>query len=269
MMNGKPRYVQLKAALVEEKDGARLIVGISDIDAQVRHEEEYVKNLAQARIEASVDALTGVKNRHAYLMAEERLNTQIATGQVSEFAVVVLDVNDLKTVNDTEGHEAGDQFIQSACKIICNTFKHSPVFRVGGDEFAVIAQGQDYGRIGELVRQMSDHNAQALQTGGAVISCGMARREKDESVAPVFERADQEMYRAGARLCGDGRTGISGRLFQRSGSDAAAGLCRPANPRIHGRHTALSGAGFRNGRFHGPDGTGILFHAAEDRGVRI
>ena len=194
MMEGKPRYVQLKAVMLKEKEGPRLIVGISDIDKQVHQEEAYVKNLARARIEASVDALTGVKNRHAYLMAEERLNAQIAEGRALEFAVVVLDVNDLKTVNDTEGHEAGDQFIQSACKIICKTFKHSPVFRVGGDEFAVIAQGEDYDNIEELIRQMGDHNRQARQTGGVVIACGMAKRAGDESVANVFERADQEMY---------------------------------------------------------------------------
>ncbi|MBR6220451.1 MAG: hypothetical protein IKQ80_07805, partial [Clostridia bacterium] len=96
MMNGRPLYVQLKAALVEEKEGRRLIVGISDIDAQVRREEANLKHIAQARIEANIDALTGVKNRHAYLMAEERLNVQIAEGRAPEFAVSILDVNDLK-----------------------------------------------------------------------------------------------------------------------------------------------------------------------------
>ncbi len=194
MMEGKPRYVQLKAVMLKEKKGPRLIVGINDIDKQVRQEETYVKNLAQARIEASVDALTGVKNRHAYLMAEERLNAQIAEGHVSEFAVVVLDVNDLKQINDTVGHDAGDQYIRSACRIICETFRHSPVFRIGGDEFAVIAQGGDYARIEELVEQVAAQNRQARQDGGVIIACGMARREGDATVAPVFERADQKMY---------------------------------------------------------------------------
>ena len=44
------------------------------------------------------------------------------------------------------------------------------------------------------MRQMDEHNEQALQNGGIIIACGMARREGDESVAPVFERADQNMY---------------------------------------------------------------------------
>ena len=194
VIEGKPRYVQLKAAMVEEKEGARLVVGVNDIDSQVRQEEEYVKHLAQARIEANVDPLTGVKNRHAYLVAEERLNDQIAEHIAQEFAIVILDVNDLKKVNDTEGHKAGDQYLRDACKIVCNTFKHSPVFRVGGDEFAVIAQGSDYASIDQLIAQVNDHNMEAIHGGGIVIACGMAKRENDTSVAAVFERADQNMY---------------------------------------------------------------------------
>lgn len=194
MMEGRPLYVQLKAALVEEKESARLIVGINDIDSQVRQEEEYVRHLARAQMDANIDALTGVKNRHAYLVAEERLNIQITENRAPEFAIVILDVNDLKKINDNIGHKAGDQYLKDACKIICDTFKHSPVFRIGGDEFAVISQGRDYSCIEELTGRMNDRNAEALQSGGIVIACGMAKRENDASVAPVFERADQNMY---------------------------------------------------------------------------
>ena len=194
MMNGEPRYVQLKAAMVEEKEGSRLIVGINDIDAQVRQEEEYGRRLAQARIEANIDALTGVKNRNAYRVYEERLNAQIEMNRAPGFSIVILDVNDLKKVNDTEGHKAGDQYLRDACRIICTTFKRSPVFRVGGDEFAVLSQGDDYERIDELVGQMNAHNEDAIENGGIVIAIGMARYEGEAKVAPVYERADQTMY---------------------------------------------------------------------------
>ena len=194
MVNGNPRYVRLKAALVEEEEGRRIMVGVNDIDAQVRQEERFMNHLAQAQIEANIDALTGVKNRHAYLMAEERLNAQIAEDPEKEFSVAILDVNDLKTVNDRDGHNAGDQYLKEACRIICNVFEHSPVFRVGGDEFAVISQGEDYGRIDELVREMARLNEEALKSGGVVIACGMARRCNEDTVAPVFERADHRMY---------------------------------------------------------------------------
>ena len=127
-------------------------------------------------------------------MAEERLNVQIVDHRDLEFAIVILDVNDLKKINDTEGHNAGDQYIKDACKIICEIFKHSPVFRVGGDEFAIIAQGSDYNCIDELVKQVYEHNMEAKNSGGIVIACGMAKHKDEDSVAPVFERADQNMY---------------------------------------------------------------------------
>ncbi len=194
MINGKSTYVRFKAAMVEEAEGRRLIVGLNNVDAQVRHEEEYAKRLANAQREANIDALTGVKNRHAYLEAEEQLDRQIAEHRSTEFAIVILDVNDLKEVNDTQGHHAGDQLICTACKIICDIFKHSPVFRIGGDEFVVVVQGNDYGCIKELIGKMADRNAVATRTGDVVIACGMAKYESESCVAPVFERADQNMY---------------------------------------------------------------------------
>ena len=194
MMKEKPLYVQFKAAMVEENEERHLIVGINDIDAQVRQEEEYVRHLAQARMNANIDALTGVKNRHAYLMAEERLNLLAEEDKAPEFAIVILDVNDLKEVNDTSGHSAGDQYIRDACKIICDIFKHSPVFRIGGDEFAVIVQGSDYQCVEALLRKVNEQNAESVRTGGIVIACGMAKYGNDDSVASVFERADREMY---------------------------------------------------------------------------
>ena len=189
-----PHYVQMRAALVEEKDGVRLIVGINDIDAHVRQEEEVEKRLAQAQREVNLDALTGVKNRHAYLEEEERLDRQIAEHRASPFAVVIFDVNDLKKINDTQGHKAGDQYLRDASNIICRIFKRSPVFRVGGDEFAAIIKGNDYECLEELIGKMKDHNAKAIHSNGIVIACGMSRYDNDQSVAPVFERADINMY---------------------------------------------------------------------------
>lgn len=187
-------HVQMKAAIVEESEGPRLIVGLNNIDEQVRQEEEYIKRYQKAQEQASIDALTGVKNRHAFLEAEVKIDRKIAAYRQPPFAVSFFDVNDLKRVNDTKGHQAGDQYLKDACKVICNIFKHSPVYRVGGDEFAVISQGEDYVRINELIGKVTDHNIVAKHTDGVVIACGMAKFENDECVASVFERADHNMY---------------------------------------------------------------------------
>ena len=200
LMEGKYVYFQLKAATVEEKEGTRLIVGLNNIDAQVRQQEEYGRKLAKAQREASLDALTGVKNKHAYTVTERALNRQIKMHRQAPFAVVVFDVNNLKTVNDSFGHQAGDHYLCESCKTICEIFKRSPVFRIGGDEFAVISQGSDYDRVEELIGKVNEHNAEAVQNDGIVIACGMAKYENDANVAAVFERADQNMYENKSRL---------------------------------------------------------------------
>ena len=200
IMNGRPRHVQMKAAMVEEKGKPRLIVGVNDIDVQVRQEERIRKRLEKAQSEANIDALTGIKNKHAYQAAERNLNNQIVMHQVPPFAIVMLDLNDLKKINDTAGHQAGDQYIRDGSKVICDIFKHSPVFRVGGDEFAVIAQGSDYENIEKRLEEMKKHNGEAKRSGGVVIACGMSKFEDDTAVGAVFERADHAMYENKAEL---------------------------------------------------------------------
>ena len=115
-------------------------------------------------------------------------------GSAIAFSATVLDVNDLKKINDTLGHQAGDQYIRDACKLICDIFKRSPVFSTGGDEFTVIVQGDDFANSADLMNKMLEHNREALANDGIVIACGMARYENDACVASVFERADQIMY---------------------------------------------------------------------------
>lgn len=78
--------------------------------------------------------------------------------------------------------------------MICDIFKRSRVFRIGGDEFAVICQGQDYDRIDRLLEEVSEANEQSRASGDILIACGMARYRNGEAVEAVFERADHQMY---------------------------------------------------------------------------
>ena len=194
MINDTPTYVSLKVAMVEEKGGKRLIAGVSNIDARMRREQEYAKNLTQARNQANRDALTGVKNKHAYADTEAQLDRHIKEKQSVEFAISIFDVNGLKKVNDTQGHQAGDQYIRKGCQIICNIFKHSPVFRIGGDEFAVISQGDDYKNAESLLEKVAELNEKNAATGDVTLAGGMAKYCNDCSVADVFKRADALMY---------------------------------------------------------------------------
>lgn len=179
---------------LEEDGKPMLIIGLMNVDAQIRHEQEYARNLSVAKLMTTRDELTVAKNKHAYNNLEYELNNEINEGKEPEFAVVVCDVNGLKKVNDTLGHQAGDAYIQSVFGIICNVYKHSPVFRIGGDEFVVICQGHDLEHIIELMDVMEASNVLNKKKGEVQIAYGMSVYDKDPDVAAVFERADQRMY---------------------------------------------------------------------------
>lgn len=111
-------------------------------------------------------------------------------------AVVVCDVNGLKIINDTLGHAEGDKFIRQACAIICEIFAHSPICRIGGDEFVAILRGRDYDDRHRLIEQLRKSNSNNAESGSAVIAFGMSEYERgaDKSVDMVFHRADAAMY---------------------------------------------------------------------------
>ena len=188
------KYVCLKATMVEDDEGPQIIVGIVDMDEQVKKDQEYFRVLTAARDIANLDSLTGVKNKHAYDETETRLDRIIEKSESPEFAIAVFDLNGLKEINDTRGHQVGDQFIKDGCQYICRTFQHSPVFRVGGDEFVVISQGDDYKNIDSLMAGFIKANFERKEKGEVVIAAGMSRYNGDRSVAEVFRRADTEMY---------------------------------------------------------------------------
>ena len=193
-IDGEPVYVQMRATIVNEDDQDNLIVGIFNIDEQIKREQSYEKRLSIAQIKANIDDLTGVKNKHAYTETESMIDALIAKGRMTNFAVAVFDLNGLKQINDTYGHQAGDRFIKKGSDIICRFFKHSPVFRVGGDEFVVIVTGYDYLNIDSIMNRFRKHNIKNRLKGDVVIAAGMSRFGGDKNVSSVFKRADVEMY---------------------------------------------------------------------------
>ena len=197
VINGNPVYVRLKASEIEEDGKALLVVGIENVDMYVKREQKQAHELSIAREMATKDSLTNVKNNYAFAQAKEDLNEQIANGEISEFAIVICDINGLKYVNDTMGHQAGDTLIRNACARICDIFAHSSVFRIGGDEFAVVCQGQDYKNINALVEKMNSENEADIEVQ---IAFGMARYREGQTVENVIQVADNLMYRHKAAL---------------------------------------------------------------------
>ena len=134
--------------------------------------------------------LTGVKNKSAYENMTQTLTRQIESGQSVEYAIAICHVYGVGWINETQGREAGNGLIREACGVICETFKHSPVFRVAGDKFAVIVLGHDYECIDELVAALEENSQKSSEAGALKIACGMAKYDGTGSVAAVFRRAE-------------------------------------------------------------------------------
>ena len=149
---------------------------------------------------AYTDALTSVKSKTAYAEEVRRINNNIENG-FHQFGVIMFDLNGLKEINDTYGHDMGDLYIKNACRLICVTYKHSPVYRIGGDEFIAIITGQDLLNSEKLIhtfyQRMEDINKNAKLAAEKVsVAAGMAIFQEglDVTYQSVFKRADEKMY---------------------------------------------------------------------------
>lgn len=148
---------------------------------------------------AYIDALTGVENKTAYNDTVIRLEKSIRNGE-AEFAVAVLDINGLKQTNDIRGHHYGDMLISNAAKIISTTFDGCPVYRIGGDEFVVVFEGEHYhdkdAFCADFMAVMETEHGRETDLPIS-IAFGISEYDpnNDESFNDVFKRADIEMYK--------------------------------------------------------------------------
>ena len=179
------------------KNNLSFMQNLSKAEKDIKTKDAQIGQISQI---AYKDTLTGVGSKTAYIKKIEELNSVLKIGNC-DFAVVMADINNLKHINDEYGHKAGDSYIQGSCHLICEAFKHSPVFRIGGDEFVVILQGQDYENRQTLSDSLKAAFAESFgqtdkepwQRYSAAI--GMAESSSDDNTFElVFKRADQTMY---------------------------------------------------------------------------
>ncbi len=164
----------------------------------ILEKEDQVKDLNR---KAYVDPLTMVRNKSAYNEYIKKLQDQLDRDEVIDLAIGIFDCNDLKSINDQYGHEKGDIYIKNACSMICKVFGHSPVFRIGGDEFAIILMNSDFSNRDELVAQLdkkqNERNAVVKSIWERVhIAHGIAvyDHELDDELGDTARRADKFMY---------------------------------------------------------------------------
>ena len=132
----------------------------------------------------------------AYIEDVGCFEQRIEDGALHDFGLIVFDLNDLKKTNDTKGHDAGDQYIKAGCALICNKFKHSPVYRIGGDEFVAFLSGEDYKNHKAIIEDFHKTILKNLESGDVVIAHGFADFASlpSKDFMRLFETADKLMY---------------------------------------------------------------------------
>ena len=194
IMSGEAVYVNLKIIRMDEtQDGQHyVIVAISNIDAQMKRDQEF----AEAQITAMKDSLTGVKNRRAFIKEEKEINEAITDGSSGDFGIVVCNVMGVDEMIAAGSAKKADRIVSEACELVCDMFRHSPVYRLSGDQFTVILRDRDLKNeevIMKLLRTALDKNR---QKGGAVLATGISHFDPsiDRDLQSVFERANIATY---------------------------------------------------------------------------
>lgn len=170
------------------------------MDAKVAIQETEKKAITMEEL-AVKDTLTGVWNRRAYEEEIHMLEDELTEG-LTEFGIAMIDLNFLKKINDTYGHENGNITIRKLSSLICDIFKRSQVFRIGGDEFVVILKNKDYKKIDKRIENFNyqlwqiseDSSLQPWEKISAAIGYAKFDKELDKTVNDVFKRADRAMY---------------------------------------------------------------------------
>ena len=146
------------------------------------------------------DSLTGIKNSTAYAEAIAEINKEINHDNPL-FGVLVADINNLKQTNDQYGHDVGNELIIHTAKILMTIFKTSSVFRIGGDEFAIILKGTDYDNYRSLLVRLDEACAEdGISVNDDTLPVSLARgvsifdNEIDCVYEDVFAKADHAMY---------------------------------------------------------------------------
>ena len=137
---------------------------------------------------AKTDSLTGYLNRHAY-------DKFCANCKCKSLGVAFIDLNGLKAVNDTEGHKAGDLYIQKCCSKINAAFSYYKKYRIGGDEFVVIAPDVDFSEFAAAVNHFNRSINENMLTM-PICSVGHSWTEGNNIViSDVIATAEKKMYR--------------------------------------------------------------------------
>ena len=182
-----------------EEDVNKKIVELTETSQELEASKQEVQEMTEL---ANKDALTGVRNKAAYNAEVALIDQDIKNGKIVRFGIAMVDLNYLKLINDKYGHNDGDAALIKISNLVCTIFAHSPVFRIGGDEFVVILKNADYKRADKLVKEFNkkidslrkDDDLLPAEKVSAAIGYAIYDETTDTCVDDVFNRADKAMY---------------------------------------------------------------------------
>lgn len=183
--------------VVDVEDRERLIEEISLLRAKVARLQERVEQLDQL---AHQDSLINLPNRRGFMRELERLIARVDRYGINA-AMLFVDLDGLKMINDTFGHRAGDEALIQVAGLLSKGVRHSDVVaRIGGDEFGILIECSDEAAAQETAARLIDqisaceflHEGEALPLSVAI---GVGMIDSLDTAEAVMERADEAMYR--------------------------------------------------------------------------
>ena len=143
--------------------------------------EDTIRNMLE------FDQLTGVRNRYSY---EQRLS-EMDRDEPDRPYCIFIDVNGLHNLNDSQGHEAGDRMLQCVADLAAVLFGRENTYRVGGDEFVILADGYEEQKAAALIKKLNSD----VESNGYHIAIGLSHREDPSStVTDLVKAAEKKMY---------------------------------------------------------------------------
>ncbi len=192
--DGAVMYMALFVVRPKE-DSDHIIIAVANVGDTVKKTQEFDEAVGNAMNMINRDLLTGLNNKRFYVQTEMLLDSRIGQEPDLEFAVILCDVNGLKTVNSMQGRKAGDQIIVEAGRMLRGVFNHSNIYRIGGDEFLILLFDEDYTNRKQLINRLSDIQTFHREHGSVTVAYGLADFDPktDMRVQDVFLRAEQAM----------------------------------------------------------------------------
>jgi diguanylate cyclase (GGDEF)-like protein len=183
--------------VTDDADVDRLVEEISCLRGQVAQLQERVEQLDHL---AHQDSLIDLPNRRGFLRELERLIARVSRYD-AKGAMLFVDVDGLKAINDSFGHRAGDEALIEVAELLASGVRKSDVVaRIGGDEFGILLENADEQSAHETASRLIDLIAacEFLHDGNELplsVAIGVGLIDASDSAETVMARADQEMYR--------------------------------------------------------------------------